>query len=263
MIEVRGVFRSWDTLVISSALKRSLFICSFTEAASPSEMLFSTSAWPRRSAGRWAVSIWWFRFPAAMISVPFRTRPKPADHQHRPMSTARLTTAPGRGYQYRKGHRWSAAKMAARYSRKHSSVFQVRGSSWKNTEKRLHRKLTTLHSRVVRVSARTFSRTVTVRRNMAASSTQAVMTAVPAAHIVSICPLSAWYAAQIQRFSYSVSSTSSSTVPPASSRAHTSVKIRSGQTRTAASPSGLCPEAHSRKNSSPAAAAAKLSARVR
>ena len=84
MMEVRGVFRSWDTLVISSALKRSLFICSFTAVVRPPEMLFSASAWPFRSAGRWAVSIWWFRFPAAMISVPFRTRPKPADHQHRP-----------------------------------------------------------------------------------------------------------------------------------------------------------------------------------
>ncbi len=99
MMEVRGVFRSWDTLVMSSALKRSLFICSFTAWVRPPEMLFRASACRFKSPGRWSVSIWWFRLPAAMTCVPLRTFQKEAAHQVSSRRTATLISTPGMGYQ--------------------------------------------------------------------------------------------------------------------------------------------------------------------
>ena len=87
---MRGVFRSWDTLVMSSALNRSLRIFSSTAPASPTEMLFRSSACIRRSWGISRVSTRWSRSPAAMARLPFRRRLIPTAHQHRNRNTAPL-----------------------------------------------------------------------------------------------------------------------------------------------------------------------------
>ena len=56
-MEVSGVLMSWDTLVMSSVLKCSLFIRSFTARLMPSRMLFRSLAWSSRSPCMYLVSM--------------------------------------------------------------------------------------------------------------------------------------------------------------------------------------------------------------
>ena len=85
--------------MISSALKRSLFICSFTAVVRPPEMLFSASAWPlqiRWKVGRLDLVV---QISGGNDLRPFRTwaeayGPPAQTHQHR-----QIDHRPGRGYQ--------------------------------------------------------------------------------------------------------------------------------------------------------------------
>ena len=72
MMDVRGVFRSWDTLVMSSALKCSDRIRSSTAAEIAWPRLFSSSAWRFRSGSMWLVSMWYSGLPPMISWAPMR-----------------------------------------------------------------------------------------------------------------------------------------------------------------------------------------------
>ena len=72
-MEVSGVFKSWDTLVMSSALKCSDFIRSSTAAEMAWPRLFSSSACFFRSGSIRRVSMWYSGLPPMISWAPRRT----------------------------------------------------------------------------------------------------------------------------------------------------------------------------------------------
>ena len=92
MMEVRGVFKSWETLVMSSALKCSLRIRSATAWEMDWPRLFSCWACSRRSWGMWWQEICTFRLPRSSSPVQRRICFQQWAQLHRYTTSTTLTT---------------------------------------------------------------------------------------------------------------------------------------------------------------------------